>query len=286
MAVSVVVAAPTVPLVRRRTLLAGAGVTAATACLWSAGAGPGAARHAAPVDAVRGLVPILEGPVSSIGEVAGRLAAVRDHMTAVSEAGERDGIACFARLYTIITETVDAQPFTDRAFLVRLDVEFASRFFAALLAYARDPRSAPARWRLLFDRRTDRSVTPVRFAAAGVNAHINYDLAAALLATWPAYPPTAARQGDYDAVNEAFAVRMDGLRELFASPLSSGVFDGAANRLGDLLVRGTRTLAWDLAADVWAAPDRPAAAAALDRRLDEVTAAVGAVLLDAPLLPL
>ncbi len=274
--------------VGRRAVLALLG-----AAVVSVGLGSGMARAfrpgpAASLDAVRGLVPIIEGPVSSIAEVAQRLAAVREHMAAASELGERDGIACFSRLYTIITETVQTRPFADRDFLVRLDVEFARRYFAALLAHARDPSTTPASWRLLFDRRTDAAVDPARFATAGVNAHINYDLAAALIATWPDFPPTPLRRGDYDGVNEIFAARMDGLRELFGSPLSRGpvVVDGGANRVGDLLVRTTRTVAWDLAANAWTAPDRPAAVAALDRDLDRVTAMVGEAILAAPVLPL
>lgn len=263
--------------VSRRTVVVAAVAGAGAGLLWWPGPRPVA-------EPLRGLVPIVEGPVSSIAEVAQRLAAVRDHVSAVSERGELDAIACFSRLYTIITETIDARPFADREFLVRLDVEFARRYFDALLAHVRG--AAPQSWRVLFDRRTDPSVDPARFAAAGVNAHVNYDLAAALLATWPDFPPNDLRHGDYDGVNDVFAARMEHLRELFGSALSRGPLDDGANRLGDLLVRATRTLAWDLAMRAWTAPDRTAAATSLDRELDRVTAVVGRAVLDSPVLPL
>lgn len=269
-------------------MLAGAGAGVLTAGLVAAVPALLRRAPAASPDPVRALVPMLRQPITSIPDVARRLAAVRDHMGSVGERGAEDGIACFSRLYTIITETVDARPFADRAFLVRLDIEFARRYFAALLAYARDPATAPGCWRLLFDRRSDASVTPARFAAAGVNAHINYDLAAALLATWPLFPPSEPRRDDYDGINDVFAQRMEGLRDLFDSPLAHAapIVDRNANGLGDLLVRSTRTVAWDLAGQVWTAPDRAAAARTLDRELDRVATLVGTALLESPALPL
>ena len=50
----------------------------------------------------------------------------------------------------------------------------------------------PAPWRVLFERRTGQ-IAGVQFAAAGINAHINFDLPFALVATWEA--PESAGQG-------------------------------------------------------------------------------------------
>jgi hypothetical protein len=274
--------------VSRRTLLVGSAAGVAAAGL-GATVAEGVLRVPVPSpDPLRGLIPLLGAPLRSIAEVARKLAAVGDYASAVSPRGDQDGIASFARLYRIITDTVDARPFADRAFLVRLDIEFARRYFAALRAYALDPDAAPRCWRVLFDRRLDPAVEPAQFAAAGVNAHINYDLAVALLATFPQFPPSELRRGDYDGINDVFALRMRQLRQLFASPLSAAppVVDRGADRVSDLLVRGTRTVAWDLALQVWNAADRAAAATALDRELDRVATVIGGVLLDTPLLPL
>ncbi len=233
--------------------------------------------------------------VHSIADVVQRLEEVRDYAANTSLLGEDDGIACFTRLYHIITknvlDTAAAGQFADEAFLTRLDLEFARRYFQALRAYAANTQGAPRCWRLLFDRRADRDVRPVHFAAAGVNAHVNFDLAAALLVTWEDFPPDpgGARLADYRCINDIFAVEMDGLRELFGSSLSAGedgsLWDRFANRASDLLVRLTRDLAWDEAIEVWEAKDRQRAARSSERKLDAIAEILGRGLLESPFLP-
>ena len=207
------------------------------------------------------LARIVSVPVHTIAEVAERLGQVHDHALATTTAGDRDGIVCFTGLYRTITHTIDVTPYEDREFLVRLDLEFARLYFDALRAYAVDRDSAPGPWRLLFDRRSDPEIERVQFAAAGVNAHINYDLAAALLNTFPHFPPDDARRRDYDTVDEAFKKHMDGLRDYYDAPFSSSLFDRSvldrlSNVVSSLLVRGTRANAWDDAMRVWTARDR------------------------------
>jgi Family of unknown function (DUF5995) len=98
-----------------------------------------------------------------------------------------DGVACFARLYRQVTEGVDAElagrTFEDRRFLERLDLCFAGLFFSALDAYERDRATTPSAWVPLFEQRSRRGVTPLQFALAGMNAHINRDLPVALVTT-------------------------------------------------------------------------------------------------------
>ena len=203
-------------------------------------------------------------PVTTILEVAERLGQVHDYALSTTTAGEGDGIVCFSGLYQRITRTIDVTPYEDRDFLVRLDLEFARRYFDALRAYAVDRATAPRPWRMLFDARSNPDIERVQFAAAGVNAHINYDLAAALLATWPDFPPDEARRRDYDTVDEAFKKHMDALRDFYDAPFSGPVFDRTvldrlANAVSDLLVRGTRANAWECAMRVWTSRDRDAA---------------------------
>src|SRR3954468_14539725 len=118
---------------------------------------------------------------STIPEVIARLHAIE------TAAPRKDGVACFARLYRLVTEgggaEVAGKRFEDDRFLERLDVCFASLFFAALDAYERDPASAPSAWVPLFEQRSRRGVTPLQFALAGMNAHINRDLPVALVTT-------------------------------------------------------------------------------------------------------
>ncbi len=123
----------------------------------------------------------MEPPPSTIPDVIARLRAIE------AAAPRADGVACFARLYRQVTEGVDAelagQAFEDGRFLDRLDVCFAGFFFSALEAYERDRASAPSAWVPLFEQRSRRGVTPLQFALAGMNAHINRDLPVALVAT-------------------------------------------------------------------------------------------------------
>ena len=220
----------------------------------------------------QGLAEIVDKPVSTIAEVADRLGEVYDYARTTSTAGDDDGIACFSGLYQTITRTIDVTPYEDRAFLEQLDLEFARRYFAALRAYAVDRTSAPGPWKLLFDARSNPRIERVQFAAAGVNAHINYDLADALLQTFPDFPPSEARRRDYDTVDAAFKKHMDGLRQFYDAPFGSSdwdrtVLDRVSNVICSMLVRGCRANAWDDALQVWNSDDR---AAARTRMLDDL----------------
>lgn len=232
----------------------------------------------------QGLAEIVDKPVSTIAEVADRLGEVYEHARTSSTAGDDDGIACFSGLYQTITRTIDVTPYEDRAFLERLDLEFARRYFAGLRAYAVNRTSAPGPWKLLFDARSNPRIERVQFAAAGVNAHINYDLADALLGTFPDFLPNEARRRDYDTVDEAFKRHMDSLREYYDAPFGDSlwdrtVLDRLANLVGDMLVRGTRATAWDDAMDVWHSRDRTKARTQMLGRLDVEASFLGRALL-------
>jgi hypothetical protein len=120
-------------------------------------------------------------PPARIAEVIRRLRTIE------ASAPGSDGVACFARLYREVTESVDAeltrQGFADSRFLEALDTCFAGLFFSALESYERDPGSAPSAWTPLFAQRSQRGVAPLQFALAGMNAHINRDLPVALVTT-------------------------------------------------------------------------------------------------------
>jgi hypothetical protein len=232
----------------------------------------------------QGLSEIVDKPVTTIAEVADRLGEIYDHARNTTTAGDDDGIACFSGLYRTITRTIDVTPYEDRDFLVRLDLEFARRYFDALRAYARDRTTPPGPWKLLFDARSHPRIERVQFAAAGVNAHINYDLADALLGSFPDFPPNAARRRDYDTVDDAFKKHMDGLREYYDAPFGDSlwdrtVLDRLANLICSMLVRGTRANAWDDAMDVWRSTDREKARAEMLRELDFEASLLGRPLL-------
>lgn len=235
-------------------------------------------------------------PATSIQEVLERLAAIRDHATSTSLLGEDDGIAAFTKLYHVITAHIgtlaDRGEFRSREFLVRLDIEFAERYFAALRSYARDMSTAPRVWRVVFDNRSDPRIPALNFAVAGVNAHINYDLSCALVATWHHVAPDgdgheSAQFHDYRLINDVFEAEMDPLREDLDSLLSQGpdgaVWDRTANWMADLVIRFTRDLAWDEAKRVWDKGGDPEDVRASEAKLDAIATFIGETLVRTPL---
>ncbi|MFB6888551.1 DUF5995 family protein [Kitasatospora sp. NPDC056327] len=122
----------------------------------------------------------------------------------------RDGVACFNRAYLAVMELIGqgfaAGRFADRAFAERLAVVLANLYFDAVDAAAAGRPVNPA-WQPLFEARGSRKVWPVQFVFAGMYAHVNHDLAPAVVATCiecrttPDTPPVHA---DYLAVGELF----------------------------------------------------------------------------------
>jgi hypothetical protein len=238
-----------------------------------------------------------DGTPADIPEVLRRLDAIEEHMCGTSQRGEQDGIASFTRLYRDITAEIGRRAdeggfMAPGRFLVQLDVQFAERYFEAVRTYARNEGNTPRCWQVLFALRQVPGIPMANFAAAGVNAHINYDLSPALLRTWALGPPITAehrrdQQRDYDMVNEVFAARMDGLREEMQTWISQGrdgsVPDRLANWIADIVVRWTRQVAWDVATDLWHPDDCGDAVARSDERLGGIAGDLGAVILRVPL---
>jgi len=137
-------------------------------------------------------------PVESIDEVIDRLEQIQAYAEAQEPRGQHDGVACFSYLYHRITkrvlEGIDSGRFDDCQFVNLLDVVFANRYLAALRASVLSPDDVPDAWAVLFQRRSHRHITGLQFAAAGVNAHVNFDLAVAVADTCAQLgpPPSAA----------------------------------------------------------------------------------------------
>ena len=88
----------------------------------------------------------------------------------------------------------------------RLDIVFANLYFDAVAGGDADPRGAPSAWRPLFECRHRRGILSIQFALAGMNAHINRDLPAGIVATYLATggapAPSGDRYDDFTKVNE------------------------------------------------------------------------------------
>ena len=203
---------------------------------------------------VNALADALSGTSKSVPEVIERLAAVRQAAVTVVPRGEEDGIASFTRLYHEITcgvqDAVTNGVFEAGTFIIDLDVNFACRYLEALRKLSAG-EEAPLCWATLFEVRSDDEVPTLDYAVAGVNAHVNFDLAFALLTTWDEHPSPAERDAqhrDYCRINDIFYAKMNALQEEFHSPFANKL----GNFFGDLLVRETRDLAWDAAMRMWA----------------------------------
>ncbi len=120
-----------------------------------------------------------------------------------------DGLKWFNRLYLMVTQRIDAQPppngWEDATWLTRLDVVFAGFYFAAIAGALEQIADTASSWEVLFEARNRADVDRIQFALAGMNAHINHDLALALLQTDDELHLTPAVQSpehdDYEHVN-------------------------------------------------------------------------------------
>jgi len=202
-----------------------------------------------------------------------------------------DGLACFNYLYREITtevwDRIQSNDFRSREFISRFDVEFAKRYFDAVLPRAAG-RPVPESWQVLLERRSDPDINRIQFAVAGVNAHVDFDLAFALLTTCRALnrPFGEDERADYNLVNQVFADHMRALRRHFEDwwmrVLDGGLLALAADRGGDLAVVVSRDAAWNRAKRLSSLTGRDFDEESAE--IDHQAAIVGRALLEVPLL--
>jgi hypothetical protein len=228
--------------------------------------------------------------VSSIDEVVDRLTEIRDGAEAASAGC---GIARFSELYLTITQSISGHLrsggfFADGGYLGRLDVAFANRYFDALRAWAGGGR-APRSWELLFEAPDDGEILAVQLAGAGVNAHINFDLAVATVDTGREMGDADLRMrwDDYARITDVFAETMDALLDRFLEDRAAAGEDpeplSARGRLMTRIVAAARQFAWEDAEDLWSLPRHSDAWAAKERHMDAVASLIGrGVLIDLP----
>jgi hypothetical protein len=120
---------------------------------------------------------------------------------------------------------------------------------------------------------------------AGVNAHINYDLAFALVSTWEqvGYLSDGTKQhDDYLLINDVFFDAIPGLRRSYLASWQLRL-DRINGRVDDwyqnLLVQRTRDRAWSRAEALWLCRGDPVALGEARDRLDRRAARVGQLLL-------
>lgn len=190
---------------------------------------------------------------------------IKEMVRIEEELDERDGVACFNHVYRQVTELVaqhlDDGSFEDGDFIEHLDVRFAELYFANVRA-VQEGRRADRSWRPLFAARGDRTIWPLQFALAGMNAHINHDLALAVVTTCAergTTPDTRPVHADYLRVNRLLAQIEARIRAQF-EPFLLRVATRDAETLKHLVtsfsVARARDMAWGLVEALW--PLRPA----------------------------
>ncbi len=178
-----------------------------------------------------------------------------------AELDRGDGVGVFNRVYLTVTERIEeiiarpgaAPPFRDAESIAQLDVRFAHHWLSAYDADRAGQRvSTP--WRPLFEARAGGRL-PVQYALAGINTHIEHDLAIAVVDTCAALDlePDDIRQ-DYDTVNDVLAEIEAPIRRSFLDEAELVV----DNHLGPVVhlisswkIDKARDLSWVTAEALW-----------------------------------
>jgi hypothetical protein len=222
-------------------------------------------------------------PVASIDQAIARLQGIAASLPAT------DGLACFNRMYLLVTEAVRQQVgagfFADPDFMSRLDVTFVNRYLAAVSAYRVSPGSAPHSWRVLLDSRSQAGVAPMQFALAGMNAHINYDLAPAVTQTCEdsgTAPDQGSHHADFEKVNQTLDALDTQVRESFEQGVLLELdreFTGLDDLVGGFSITAAREAAWVHAEVLWRLRDEKLLARSYLDTLDRTVGFAGRALL-------
>lgn len=200
-----------------------------------------------------------------------------------------DGLKWFNWLYLQVTEAVEARVaaggFADPAWLAQLDVQFARLYLSALQA-SLTGSSTPACWRILFDTRSQPCLLRIQFAMAGINAHINHDLPAAIVATCQVtntVPDSGGRNyRDYTALNSTLDTLITTAKTNLRVSLPGDQLPPISH-LEDTIaawnVSAARESAWQGAGHLWQLRAAPPLATSFLDMLDGFTTVIGKGLL-------
>jgi hypothetical protein len=201
-------------------------------------------------------LPILDPPPGQPTSIA---RVVEEMRSLGTEMPDGDGVADFHRMYLHVTELVGAaaaaRSFADAVFMERLDCVFAGLYLDACRATDTDRSSA---WKPLFELRAQPRTAGLQYALAGMNAHINFDLALALVRTCRQLGRTLESPGvraDFLAVNAILAAAVQEVRESYLDGIALQV-DRAASPVLDVVggwsIEKARDAAWLSATVQWA----------------------------------
>jgi hypothetical protein len=175
--------------------------------------------------------------------------------------GAADGVACFNHLYLGVTQAVD-DALAGAVFLLpdamhRLDVIFAQLYLDAIADLAAE-RTVPHCWEALFRVRDEPRIASLQFVLGGMNAHIDHDLAVALVGQWEEAGERPRRGSDahldFTKVNEILRSRLDAEKAELCKGLLKEI-DTHAPEIDDRLamfgIEAAREHAWIRAERLW-----------------------------------
>jgi hypothetical protein len=202
---------------------------------------------------------------------------------------DADGLKWFNWLYLQVTQAVEmrvnAGGFTDPGWLAQLDIQFAGLYFSALQSSLAG-QTAPACWQILFHSRGQTAIARIQFALAGINAHINHDLAEAIVATCQVTGTSPDRGGthynDYTALNSTLDSLIESAKQTLDVRLPGDALPPVSH-LEDTIaawnVSAARESAWQNAQHLAQLRPVPALAASFLNVLDGFTTVIGKALL-------
>lgn len=194
----------------------------------------------------------------------------------------------FAALYKRITIAIkqNLPNFQDPARMERLDVTFASRYFAALNAWFWPAQYAPLSqaWRVAFQAAALPKPIIVQHLLAGVNAHIDLDLGIAAAEVSPG-PAIGSLEHDFNLVNQVLGAQVAGVLDEIdsLSPVLAELYDVFSKFEMDIIDHAldfTRAEAWAFATEL-APLDAPQQQTVIAQR-DVFVAGLGATIVTPP----
>lgn len=199
---------------------------------------------------------ILSRPMRSIHDVLAVMETIDGALPS------SDGVHAFNELYSFVTDRIrqelDRGRFSTPVLIEELDVVFAALYFDAFVAELRAPGSSPRAWQPLFEARHERSIARLQHALCGMNAHINHDLAIAVVETCTR-KSIEPRRGtgffdDYLLINEI----LEDAEKIATKKLATGFLrdvEEALGRVDNMMavwsVRKARDAAWANAEVLW-----------------------------------
>ncbi|WP_329015806.1 DUF5995 family protein [Streptomyces sp. NBC_00690] len=231
-----------------------------------------------PVSDTSGTVPPEAANHSALEDVIHRMRTLDSHWPA------RDGVAVFNRIYLLVTEEIArriaAGEFPDRRSATTLDVIFARRYLTAVDLAGAGGRP-PACWRPLFQYRRHPGIRPTQFALAGINAHIGYDLAFAVLDTCRVLGCGPSDiEPDFDRVGDVLTLMEERIRDdLMPGPDLLEIADPLTHLVGAWSLDRAREGAWSAARLLWGVRNLPELSREFDERMDAGVGLVGRCLL-------